>query len=71
MSMRSEISARPFIGSSKRTDKPGWRPISDLTINPDVIAITVFFAIGLSIALWLTVELPVPVLTAEFLARFG
>jgi hypothetical protein len=71
MSMRSEISTRPLSGSSERTAETAWSLISQLTGNPDLIAVAVFFVIGLVISLWLTIQFPVTESTAIFLARFG
>jgi hypothetical protein len=71
MPVRSGISTLAFSGSGKETAETAWSSISELTKPPHFVTVTVAFAIGLLISLWLTLQFPIPESTVVFLAQFG
>ena len=71
MAIQSGTSAFEFSKSSKRNAKTAWGLRSELIVTQDFITVVVFFAIGLFMSLWLTLQFPIADSTAVFLAQYG
>jgi hypothetical protein len=56
--MRGELSMAPFSRSGKRTAESAWGSISELTGDPNFVAVCAFSAIGLLISLCLAMQFP-------------
>jgi hypothetical protein len=71
MPIRSGILTLPISRNGKQAAETALISISELIRTPDLIRVTACFLIGLLIALWLTLQFPIPESTAVFLAQFG